>query len=121
MTYMTPFERYQHEQRQKEEAAKPEPNKPSIPWSDKVLHLSKTNKSDQADTLTAWQREKAKQARGERNEIDSAEIDCAIKGYLNAWSKAVKEHRDLFRVSNGKIQYNWEEIKHLKEDWYARG
>jgi hypothetical protein len=72
-------------------------------------------------TLMSWQVEKSKQYQGLPNEIDAAEIQAALQGYLNSWTTAVRQNPELFRKVDGKSWYNWEQIKHLKGKQYVRG
>lgn len=71
-------------------------------------------------TISWFMEEKEKQRKGLDNELDQAEIHTAMKGYLNGWTRAVTKHPELFRVNDPRKPYIWEDIKHLKEDLYAK-
>lgn len=118
MTYMTPFEKHQHDQKLKEKERPTSENKQRIPWASEVMDKMSSNpRSHSVSPVLAWyERENLKRQQGLENEIDLNEILAALKGTRNKWFKAVKSHPKLFDgfTSLESKKPVWSEIKALK-------
>lgn len=106
MTYMTPFERHQHEQ------GKDLETKPRVlPWAGEVMTKVSVHRGAYESPLKVWyDEENSKRRLGLINEIDINKIKAACYGVKNKWYERFKKNPSIFKCVIDNQVIDWQII-----------
>jgi hypothetical protein len=105
---------YEQNKMEAQAMSKPESIKPRLPWADDVISKIKNSRYSPPSPIYTWfLAQKARQSRGEENELDMNRIKAALEGVRNEWYKPVQKNPDIFKlVADGK-PHNWLVIRDI--------